>query len=356
MSDESRSEADDQEPEQGEQDLNEIEVERESAIALSSGLQAAARQIGEQMTEFHRRSMEALNSLQLQLASPLTSGLVQTNWPTPLLDNLSEQLRQASRITIAAPQYDFGANLGRILEAHSKTLFEGFQTFTERLKQLIPENLLELPTTGLREVFRINAEDGTSLAWAPRTSIVEELIQAADMVARDTVLTTRGTEIADDIAASLSAITRPEHQDLKSMLLEAVAALRAGLYRPAQAAACAAFDTVVNVHMLNFLAYTGQRSKDKTRKHFRPVDVEDWEELTFAELELVLVGAGISTAFQYWQAGNGPASFNRNGTIHHTDDGAYSPAHAVRAVLIAQATLRWLDVAMSAEEEDEDAA
>ncbi|MDT0387844.1 hypothetical protein [Streptomyces dubilierae] len=356
MTDETHSEADNPESERSEQEPSGTEEKHESVIALSNGLQAAARHIGEQMTEFHRRSMEALNSLQLQLTAPLTSGLLQTNWPSPLLDNLSEQIRQASRITVPTPQYDFGTNLGRILEAHSKTLFEGLRTFTERLKQLIPENLLELPTTDLREVFRVNAEDGTSLAWAPRTSIVAELIQATDMPARDDILTRLTSEIADDIEASLDVITRPEHQDLRFMMLEAVAALRAGLHRPAQAAACAAFDTVVNVHMLNFLAYTGQRSKDRTRKHFRPVDIEDWEELSLAELELVLVGAGISTAFQYWQAGNGPASFNRNGTIHHTDDGAYSPGHAVRALLIAQATLRWLDVAMSAEEEDEDTA
>ncbi|MFE1986068.1 hypothetical protein [Streptomyces mirabilis] len=112
----------------------------------------------------------------------------------------------------------------------------------------------------------------------------------------------------------------------------------------------------MNEHMLAFLAYTGRKTKDKTRNHFRPIEVTEWDEATFAEVELVLVGAGISTAFQYWDRGSGPESFNRNGSTHQVDDGSYSPAHAVRALLIAQASLRWLDTALAEELDEDDAA
>ncbi|MBX7555424.1 hypothetical protein K1Y78_47980 [Streptomyces sp. tea 10] len=139
-------------------------------------------------------------------------------------------------------------------------------------------------------------------------------------------------------------------------MMEATAALRAGLYGPAQAAAAAVLDPVVNVHMLEFLAYTGRTSKRDTRRHFRPSKGAGWGDATFAEVGLFLVGAGISTVFEWWSRGNGPESFNRNGSAHHADDGSYSPAHAVRAVLIAHAALRWLDDAKAAEQEDEDAA
>ncbi|MFK0159492.1 hypothetical protein ACIQVL_19295 [Streptomyces sp. NPDC090499] len=40
----------------------------------------------------------------------------------------------------------------------------------------------------------------------------------------------------------------------------------------------------------------------------------------------------------------------------HADDGAYTPAHAVRALLIAQAALRWLDSSVADEGVEGDAA
>ncbi|MFD8913163.1 hypothetical protein [Streptomyces sp. NPDC059575] len=76
----------------------------------------------------------------------------------------------------------------------------------------------------------------------------------------------------------------------------------------------------------------------------------DGRDAVLYEAELVLVGGGLLTAFKTWNRGRGPASFNRNGSIHQVDDGAYSPAHAVRAILLAQSLLRWLDAAVADEQ------
>ncbi|RSN13753.1 hypothetical protein DMH25_08155 [Streptomyces sp. WAC 01325] len=320
------------------------------------GIQAATRRLTEQWAETNRRNMEALlASVQRVQWRPPAIPAAQWAASIPSLQNgLVEQIRQAARVSVPVPQYDFGLDLGRILNAGAPTWLANIRTVIERLQETIPENLRDLSVDDLKAVFRLNVEDGTSLAWAPRTSIVEELLQATDMGARGTILVDHASEIADDVQASLTHVTQTEHETLRDLLLEAAEALRTGLYGPAQAAACNVFDTVMNVHMLNFLAYNGSKTKDKTRNHFRPAD--DFEDVTFAEVELVLVGGGIATAFEFWTAGSGPASFNRNGSVHHVDDGAYSAAHAVRALLIAHAALRWLDTAIAEEDEDEDAA
>ncbi|POX58699.1 hypothetical protein C3492_36395 [Streptomyces sp. Ru62] len=318
--------------------------------------QAAARQYSEQIASQFASLAAAgdrLRAMQqdfVKSAAPSLAALVQRR------DGLAEQMRQAARIALPLPRYDFGADLGRVLDANRQQWVSNIRRLVEFVTQLIPDNLRGLQAEKLVEVFKVNVEDGTSLAWAPRTSIVEQLIEVPDMEARGVILVTHASEIADDIDASLAVVALPEHQDLKSMLLEATAAIRAGLYRPAQAAACAVFDTVVNEHMLKHLAYTGRKTKDKTRNHFRPIEVSEWDDASFAEVGLVLVGAGISTAFQHWDRGIGQASFNRNGSTHQVDDGSYSSAHAVRAALIAHATLRWLDEALAAEQDEGEAA
>ncbi|MFK4107351.1 hypothetical protein [Streptomyces sp. NPDC002176] len=106
-------------------------------------------------------------------------------------------------------------------------------------------------------------------------------------------------------------------------------------------------DTVLYHHVLEELDYPDSEKKLATRQHFMPITVDEWEDAVLYEAALVLVGGGLMTAFRTWNRGRGPASFNRNGSVHHADDGPYSPAHAVRAVLLAHALLRWLDAAVS---------
>ncbi|MFI1767506.1 hypothetical protein ACH41H_36415 [Streptomyces sp. NPDC020800] len=271
--------------------------------------------------------------------------------------NIGAQIRQVARAAVpVTARYEFASNLGRVLEANQKTWFANIRTLVEQALELIPTNLRGLTSDELRDVMRINEEDGTSLAWAPRQDIVDELIAAPDMDARSTLLVARVAEIADDVDASLATVTLAEHQRLRSILAESVCALRAGLYGPAQAAASTALDTLLYVHVLDYLQHDPQSGKAETRKHFKPIEVDGWEDATLSEVELVLVGAGILTAFKSWKRGKGPLSFNRNGSIHQVDDGAYSPAHAIRAVLIAQACLRWLDTAAADAQDDEDVA
>jgi hypothetical protein len=316
------------------------------------GLQALAQQISDQVAEINRTNIAAFGAFdqRWRVQRPVLPEL--NTWAA----GVAEQIRQTARISASMPQYDFGLDLGRIINANATTWLAKVREFAETLHRIIPGNLLDLTDEDLKEVFRINVEDGTSLAWAPRASIVKELLDAADMDARSAVLVDHAAEVADDVHASLAHVALPDHDGLRGLLLEATDALRGGLYGPAQASACIVFDTVVNVRMLKFLAYSGSQSKNDTRRHFRPAPARDWDDLTFTELGLVLAGSGIATAFEYWSTGNGPASFNRNGSVHHADDGAYSPAHAVRALLIAQASLRWLDAAIADAAKDEDAA
>ncbi|MFF7966740.1 hypothetical protein ACFZC3_15410 [Streptomyces sp. NPDC007903] len=314
------------------------------------GVQDTVRGIREQLT----RHIASVGSIRDRLDDMMPT--VSAMPPAFDVSGVVEQVRQAAFLGSSLPGYDFAPDLGRMLNAGRQTWMASFRVAVEAARRFIPENLRDLSFGELRKVFQINEEDGTSLAWAPRASIVAELMQAPDMAARSTLLVAHAAEISSDLDTSLGSVVLPEHRDLRAMLLQATEALRAGLWVPAQAAASAVLDPVVNVRMLEFLAYTGRGSRDQTRAHFRPIEAAAWKEATFAEAGLVLVGAGISTAFGYWKRGKGLASFSRNGSAHHADDGAYSPAHAVRAVLIAHAALRWLDEAVVEARGEEDAA
>ncbi|WP_327403837.1 hypothetical protein OG194_29650 [Streptomyces sp. NBC_01288] len=378
MTDDSQAEPDDQQPEPASDETPHEHAQGEGGDTGTAGfriapgyteldlsgilrVQAMTQEINARVTEMTRMNVDALRAIgRMRLRVPV---LPQWTVRVPELPDfqrfqvdLAERMREAARISFTMPQFEFGADLGRILNSGVPTWLANVRMLIERLEQVIPENLRGLRSGHFEDVFRINVEDGTSLAWAPRRSIIDELLQAADMDARSTVLVAHAVEIADDVEASLAQVVLPEHQILRSLLLEAAGALRLGLYGPAQAAASNAFDTIMNVRMLNFLAYSGNQNRNLTRIHFRPGGGTDWEAVTFAELELVLVGGGIATAFERWTAGCGLASFNRNGSVHHVDDGAYCPAHAVRALLVAQATLRWLDTAIAEERGEQDAA
>ncbi|MEU5116645.1 hypothetical protein AB0G64_34730 [Streptomyces longwoodensis] len=270
--------------------------------------------------------------------------------------SLAQQMQEAARIKVQVPDFDFGVDLGRILADNRSRWLEAMRGFTEAIKRVIPENLQDLSTDDLQKVFQVNDEDGTSLAWAPRSAIVAELLQAKDVEARSAVFVENAAEIADDIDASLATVAVADHGNLRSMLLEATAAIRQGLYGPAQAAAAAVVDVVVNVHMMRYLEYSGGQSRDRTRSHFHPIALDEWEDASLLDVELVLVGAGIDTIFKKWGDGSGKTSFNRNGTAHAAGGHAYSPAHAVRAALIAHAALRWIDEAIVSEQSLDDAA
>ncbi|MEU6097693.1 hypothetical protein [Streptomyces sp. NPDC047079] len=270
--------------------------------------------------------------------------------------SLAKQMQEAARVKVQVPDFDFGVDLGRILADNRSRWLEAMRGFAEAIKRVIPENLRDLSTEDLQKVFQVNDEDGTSLAWAPRSAIVAELLQAEDVEARSAVFVENAAAIADDIDASLATITVADHRDLCSMLLEATAAIRHGLCGPAQAAAAAVVDVVVNVHMLRYLEYSGGESRNQTRSHFHPIKLDEWEDATLPDVELVLVGAGIATIFERWGDGSGSTSFNRNGTAHAAGGHAYSPAHAIRAALIAHAALRWIDEAIVNKQPLDDAA
>ncbi|MFK4107350.1 hypothetical protein [Streptomyces sp. NPDC002176] len=144
---------------------------------------------------------------------------------------LGEKIRQMVQIKMPpAIGLNLPTDFGRIIAQKMQAQSAHIGAVVERALERIPENLRDLKLgTQLHRVFLVNEEDGTSLAWAPRTSIVEGLLAAPDMAARDTVLLDHVDVIADDVDASLTSVTVAEHQLLRAMLADAVAALRVGL-------------------------------------------------------------------------------------------------------------------------------
>lgn len=227
------------------------------------------------------------------------------------------------------------------------------------LRQLVlPANLRAINAEGrIDEVCRVADKDGTSLAWAPRAEIVKELIDAADMDERGQVLQERALDIIDDVEKSLANVDHPDALGLRAALEEACDVGRQELYVALQATATNVLDHVMNEWILPYLQGIGQvttnpnAEKQESRKYFKACSVDDLEEADLGEVRLLLIGGGVVTAFKRWnEEEGGLPGYSRNGSVHHIVS-ASRPEHALRALLLAQALLRWIAVQEALEEE-----
>ncbi|MBB4934388.1 hypothetical protein F4561_005208 [Lipingzhangella halophila] len=114
-----------------------------------------------------------------------------------------------------------------------------------------------------------------------------------------------------------------------------------------QALATNVFDSVMNRMITEHLGM----GKREARQHFKQCDVADLDDAELGQLRLLLIGGGVETAFrQEPDDGSVWPSYNRNESSHRIAE-VSKPAHAVRALLLAQALVRWFSVQLQAEEE-----
>lgn len=296
------------------------------------------------------------------------SGLIEANKAASLLNSsnpyqnilgrsasveLYDGIAKSARYKIPSPVYRVSIPnpLAEIISGINRSidwpgLFQGIPKFHLRL---LPANLDEIDLDRIEEVCRVADEDGTSLAWAPHSEIILELLDAADLDERSRILEGRALDIIGDVEESLADVAHPEVAVFRGLLEEACWVGAQGRFSALQALASNVLDSTLNRKIAEYLNV----SKLEARQHFAQCDIEDLDDATMGELRLLLIGGGVETAFRR-EPGDGSVwpSYNRNESAHRVGE-VSTPAHAVRALLLAQALVRWWGAQLQAEEDRE---
>ncbi|MBB4931372.1 hypothetical protein F4561_002192 [Lipingzhangella halophila] len=324
-----------------------------SSIYQSNGMSSMAQAVNRAMVAV-RPIVEA--SYAEQLANTIKA--VYPPKEHPLQEVTRQALRAQSSLPSSLLSSSLASSLGEITDftesiaGLSRTInWSGFlRKFPDIRQLLLPSNLVEIDDKErVDELRRVIDEDGTSLAWAPRAEIVMELLDAADMDERDRILQERTLDVIEDVEKSLANVAHPDTVGLREVLEEACVVGRQPAYVALQATATNAADTVMGW----ITSYLGNKWRSQTQKYFQ-CDVENLEDARLGELRLYLIGGGTQTAFNKWDEDKGGLpGYSRHGSAHHMVS-ASKPAHALRALLLTQALLRWINSELEADDEDAD--
>jgi hypothetical protein len=180
------------------------------------------------------------------------------------------------------------------------------ESWASFLKESYPENWRDLTSDEVDEVVDLMRESGLCLAWAPRTSILRELLSVEDDEQRTAVLETRSTEIVEDVEAVLGEITSSKLSPTVRASEEAIAAHKDGHTNAALALASAALSNIVH-------EYFGEKNFKPIRKMFEGVDPRN--DVGIRKFVLYTVGRVWVKANERFEGNAGPG-FNRNRTLH----------------------------------------
>lgn len=192
----------------------------------------------------------------------------------------------------------------------------------EGLNRWIPGNLRHVED--IDGVAIVALDEGLPLSWIPRREIVVALVSAPSGGERQAILIQRSAEVLDDCEAALAADDCEWARECKA----AVAALRAGLFGPAQSHASNIIDSIV-------MDLFGPRGRDEAKKR---------AEAEFDDLPLQLAAENLTVrplfrAFTPWWPASGiapPDHFARHATSHAVGHvGVFTPQSALVAVMLA---------------------
>ncbi|MFD8263857.1 hypothetical protein ACFV19_34395 [Streptomyces griseoluteus] len=242
-----------------------------------------------------------------------------------VLHNLAEQARQAYPLAL-------------------------LERITRRRAGWIPENLRHLPPTHWDWLFRVTVKDAVCLTWAPRASIVQELLKYRTSKERHQCLREHRAEVVEDVMMGLNEVIHPELDAYTHFARQAASCIQTGQDAAAQALLGNILDSALRVHGSSWFKDQFGSSGDTSHKLIQG-SLKHHPGSTFAggatKLAPYLLVLSLKNAF------DGPhqhqATFNRNLTAHHTRQDIYRPEFALTALLVVHGLLRQLDGYLSAE-------
>jgi hypothetical protein len=322
-----------------------------SALQLVAADAAKRVSFGNQIRE---RLTETLGSANLTLAaSPAMRGLrrqVMAADLTPLAGTgrigfdtkgLGIGLRAALNLDHWGFEFPALQGFSKVLEGYSRPLVEqlvghgfrqGFVDASRRwikaFKRALPINWRELDGAEVDAVVKLMLDTGISVAWAPRISIIRELLAAGTSQEQTEILETKSTEILDDIEKALEGISSAGLLSSVTACKESIATYRDGHPDPALA-----YASTILSHLVH--DYFEEKSFRGIRETFEGVD--PLNDVGHTDFPLFTVGRIWVRAFERFE-GSEDDAYNRNRTLHILGD-HYCEANLLAALMLVTGLL-----------------
>lgn len=172
------------------------------------------------------------------------------------------------------------------------------------------------------------------LVWLPRAPILAEVIAAAPEQTK-AVLLAHKDEVLDDATALLDECAKVALAQEREAVRDAIAAMRDGHHRPAQALAAAAFTSTCHVFFVS----------DKTKEIRGMLRNRDPDDAAIRQLRLwsiCMVSAEALDSYNPTKV-DGYGDFNRNISVHRITARQFTDANALAAIVLVTALLRELE-------------
>lgn len=203
-------------------------------------------------------------------------------------------------------------------------------------RQGLPSNWHGLDPDELTATLKLVEDSGLCVVWAPREEIVRQILGQEGTQEQLLLLAARKDDILDDLTAVLKEAAGAGivsgHGDACEFAGDGIDAARAGLFRPAQAAAAAGLGLVLHAS----LGFPQLRGLGEAFKRFNERDLD---ETVLRLLKLSLIE--LCTAKALLNTKKAVPGFNRHGT-QHGDPAFFSPANTLCGLLLLVAWLREL--------------
>jgi len=193
----------------------------------------------------------------------------------------------------------------------------------EAFKRALPINWRELDGAEVDAVVKLMLDTGISLAWAPRTSIIRELLAAKTSQEHREILEARSAKILEDIEEALEGISSTGLMSSVTACRESIATYRDGHPDPALAYASAILSHLVH-------DYFEEKDFKEIRKAFAGVD--PLNDVGRTDFPLYTVGRIWVRAFERFENSEDDA-YNRNRTLHILGD-HYCEANLLAALML----------------------
>jgi hypothetical protein len=228
---------------------------------------------------------------------------------------------------------DFHEQVQRTLQGLTAQWAKPFIDIRRRIKGIFPENWKEVKNLSFSKIKIILLEEGIPLAWVPRGSIVQSLLNAENAAARRKIVGRNWQIIAVDCDALLEKV---QHSQLKpdvNLTKQSISALREGHAAASQALSANLLDSVMRRHIDESLRKKITNSNNK-------LDMDDF--ILRESVVLAPIWQGFAS---YWPNKGDPIPyrFTRHASAHGVSRRQYSKINAVVALMLVSSLLKLLD-------------
>jgi hypothetical protein len=248
----------------------------------------------------------------------------------------TEALRLSMATAIAPAVEQWSLQLPKISSTFIEQLRPAIEQWKRAWEEALPPNWKGFDLEEIFEVVSRIEETGYCLVWLPRGEILRE-VMAADASNTTSILRARRDDILDDATDLLGDVTDADLALERDAAKDAIGALRDGHTRAAQALAASIFTSAAH-------AFLGMPRTSKIRQVMAE---KHPEEAGLSELRLrtiFVAGAEAFAEFRPDKARPVRYRFNRHNTAHRITQEQWTEDNALRALMLAAAFVRELNV------------